>query len=124
MKYNITKHCSQRYVERVLGGIKTSDNLYVSILKDLSGGKNVTSKMSEDHPRYILYIKERYGIEKGCNFIKNDNTIFILKKRKNTDDLYDVLTCYIETPDTYTTFDNSVMSKHEIYYKLSKLKKK
>lgn len=123
MKYNITKHCSNRYVERVLGGINITNNLYTQILKDLSGGINVTSKISEKHPRYILYIKERYGSDKGYNFIKSGNIIFILTKRKNTNELYDVLTCYIETGVTYKVFDNTVLSKDEIYYKLSNIKK-
>lgn len=124
MKFNITKHCSQRYTQRVLGGSNITNNLYVQILKDLSSGTNITSKISEKHPMYLLYVKKRYGSDKGYTFIKKDNIIFILTKRKNTDNLYDVLTCYIETVDTYKRFDNSVLTNQEIYHKLSNLKNK
>jgi len=123
MKFNITKHCSDRYVQRVLAGSNVINNLYVQILKDLSSGTNITSKISEKHPRYLLYVKERYGSDKGYTFIKKGDLIFLLTKRKNTNDLYDVLTCYIETIDTYKRFDDSVLTKEEIYYKLSTLKK-
>ena len=40
MKFNITKHCKNRYIERVL-----------------NTGKNITSQLSEKLPRFILYIK-------------------------------------------------------------------
>lgn len=118
--YNITKHCLKRYIERVLGGLNNSPNIYLEILMMLKTGVNVTSKLSEKHTRFILYVKDRYG-KRGYNFIKKDHTLFILSKRKGTEKIYDVITCYTEDENTYKIFDNSALSKNEIYFKLSEL---
>ena len=120
MKFYITKHCKDRYRERVLGNTGSCDNLVLSILKDLNSGKNITSKLSTELPRFILYIKERYGSDKGYHIIQKDYTYFILTKRKNTENLYDVLTCYIEF-DTFRKFSNTCLSKQEINLKLAML---
>ena len=116
MKFFITQHCKERYLERVFGGLNTSNHLLKTILNDLYIGKNITSEISEKHIRFLLYVKEKYG-NKGYNFIKNNNTIFITTKRKGTIDLYDVLTCY-DMHNCFTQFDNSIMNKSEIYLKL------
>ena len=70
MKFNITTHCKNRYIERVLNNSGKCDNLYKQILSDLNTGKNISSQLSEKLPRFILYIKERYGSDKGYNIIK------------------------------------------------------
>lgn len=121
MNYNITKHCANRYTERVLGNLNNSKNLYTEILRCLSSGQNITSKLSETTPRFILYVKQRYGSDKGYNFIKKDKIIFVLTKRKGTEKLYDVITCYIENRHL-EKFQNTALSKEEIYTKLSNLK--
>jgi hypothetical protein len=55
---------------------------------------------------------------------KSGNIIFIVKKRKNTDDLYDVLTCYIYDKENYEKYKNTVLPRSEIYEKISFLKKR
>ena len=120
MKFYITKHCKERYRERILGNTGVVDNLTITILKDLNSGKNITSKLSTELPRFILYIKQQYGSDKGYNIIQKDHTFFILTKRKGTENLYDVLTCYIEF-DTYKKFNNTVLTKQEVNLKLAML---
>lgn len=119
MKFFITKHCKERYIERVLGGLNSSPNILFTIFSDLNSGKNITSELSEKLPRFILYLKERYGKDKGYNIIKNNNTLFIAIKRKGTDNLYDVVTCYIDI-DIYSKFSTCLTNK-EIYLRLSTL---
>ena len=121
MTYNITNHCKDRYVERVLGNSNSSKNIFVEMIKDLSTAKNITSTLSEKYPRFILYVKERYGKDIGFNFLQKDKTIFVLTKRKGTVKLYDVLTCYIES-GTIAKFANTKLTHEQIYTKLSLLK--
>jgi len=120
MKFYITKHCKERYRERILANSGIADNLLFSILNDLKSGKNITSKLSTELPRFILYIKEQYGSDKGYHIIKKDYSFFILTKRKGTEDLYDVLTCYIEY-DIFKKFSNTVLTNSEIHLKLKML---
>lgn len=122
MKFNITEHCAKRYKERILGNCNTSINLFKTILNDLNTGKNISSRLSEILPRFILYLKERYGSDKGYNIIQKGHTFFILSKRKNTADLYDVVTCYVEF-DTFRKFSNTALTNDEIYLKLRLLHK-
>ena len=70
MKFYITKHCKERYRERILGNTGIVDNLIIAILKDLKSGKNISSKLSTELPRFILYLKQRYGSDKGYNIIQ------------------------------------------------------
>lgn len=119
MKFFITKHCKERYIERVLGGLNSSSNILLTILRDLDKGKNITSELSTKLPRFILYLKERYGKDKGYNIIENNNTLFILIKRKGTNDLYDVITCYVDI-DIYSKFSTCLTNK-EIYLRLATL---
>lgn len=121
MNFYITNHCKDRYRERVLGGYNTT-NVLLSILDELKSGVNITSKISENYPRLILYLKERYE-GRGYNFIKNGHTIYVTTKRKGTENLYDVITCYIEGPQL-EMFKNTVLSKEEIHLKLKLLKTK
>lgn len=121
MKFNITSHCKDRYIERVLNYSGKYDNLFRAILSDLKTGINITSQLSSDVPRFILYVKERYGSDKGYNFIKKDYVTFILTKRKGTENLYDVLTCYFDL--NLNMFKNTALSNQEIYLRLSNLKR-
>ena len=120
MKFYITKHCKERYRERILGNTGIVNNLVIAILKDLNSGKNITSKLSTELPRFILYLKQQYGSDKGYNIIQKDHTFFILTKRKGTEDLYDVLTCYVEF-ETFKKFKHTVLTNEEIHFKLSTL---
>ena len=120
MKFNITRHCRDRYIERVLANSGKCDNLFITMLSDLKTGENITSKISENLPRFVLYLKERYGKDKGYTIIKKDYTFFILTKRKGTEDLYDVITCYIEY-DTFRRFSKTILSKDQIHLKLALL---
>lgn len=120
MKFYITKHCKERYRERILGNTGIVNNLVIAILKDLNSGKNITSKLSTELPRFILYIKQQYGSDKGYNIIQKDHTFFILTKRKGTESLYDVLTCYVEF-ETYKKFKHTVLTNEEIHLKLAML---
>ena len=121
MKYFITTHAKNRYVERILTDSKL--NHYSEILKELSQSKNITSQLANDNPRFILYVKERYGCDKGYHFLKNNDNMFILTKRKNTNDLYDVLTCYKDEGKT-DGFMNTKLNKEQIHLKLAILKSK
>lgn len=122
MKFYITSHCKNRYRERVLGNTNIVDNILLKILEELRIGTNVTSKMSENYPRLILYLKETYE-NKGFNFIKFEHTIFVAIKRKGTEDLYDVVTCYLEGPQL-DMFKNTALTNEEIHLKLKLLKYK
>lgn len=118
MKFYITSHCRNRYRERVLGNSNNQNDLLKVILKDLFSAKNITSKISTEVPRFTLFIKEKHG---NCNVLENNKTIFICKKRKETFDLYDVVTCYINK-DNFKMFKGSVLSNEEIHLKLKMLK--
>jgi hypothetical protein len=122
MKFNITRHCKNRYIERVLGGLNNSPNIFLEILNMLNSATNITSKLSEENPRFILYLKERYGIDKGYNFLKKDNVIFVLSKHKGTKNLYEVITCYIKHKHI-DKFKNTILSNDEIHLRLRQLKK-
>lgn len=121
MKFYITKHCKERYLERVCGGLSSSQNLLMTILNDINKGKNITSKLSTEVPRFFLYIKTKYGSDKGYNIIENGNIWFITTKRKGTNNLYDVLTCYIQNHDIKRKF-STVLTNKEVNLKLSMLK--
>ena len=120
-KFYVTKHCKERYKERVLGGINIIDDILMSILKNINSGTEVTSKYSEQIPRFILYIKERYGSDKGYTLIRNGYILYIATKRKGTENLYDALTCYIDN-DIIKKFQNTCLSKEDIHLKLKMLK--
>lgn len=118
MKFYITKHCKQRYIERVLGNLNSKEDVLKSIFKDLNNSKNITSKLSTEVPRFILFLKDKYG---SCNIMKHDHILFICKKRKGAESLYDVVTCYIDKDDL-SMFRNSVLTNEEIHLKLKLLK--
>lgn len=120
MRFNITNHCKNRYIERVLNFAK-SENLYKQMLDDLKTSKNITGEISNSVPRFILYIKERY--KQNINILEKGDTIFILTKIKDTQDTYSVVTCYNKT-NFLSQFKTAHMTNEEVYHKLKLLKKK
>lgn len=121
MKYNITNHCKERYIERILNHAK-SENLFKVMLEELRWSKNITGEIANKVPRFILYVKERY--DNNINILEyNNQTIFILTKVKDTQDTYAVLTCF-NKHNYLDMFKNSHMSNEEIYHKLKLLKSK
>ncbi len=123
MKFWLTQHAKERYKERVLNGVNSVDNLNVHILKIISAGVNITNKIYDDCPRYILFLYEKYK-ELGISIIKSDNILFIVKKRKGTYDLYDVITCYHNTENHLKQFKNTALSREDIFFKISEIKRK
>ena len=124
MKFWLTQHSKERYVERILNGLNTSNNLNITILKEISAGVDITNKVYDDCPRYILYLYEEYK-ELGIRIIKKDNVLFIAKKRKGTYDLYDVITCYNYDEGRYLRqFKNTTLSRETIFLKIKMIKSK
>jgi len=123
MKFWLTQHSKERYVERILNGLNNIDNLNVTILKQMSAGVDITNKVYDDCPRYILFLYEKYK-QLGLTIIKSDNVLFICKKRKGTYDLYDVLTCYFDDGKFLRQFKNTALSREEIFLKIKMIKSK
>lgn len=123
MRFWLTHHCKIRYVERVLNGNNNMENLNVTILKDISAGTDITSKVYDETPRYILYLYEKYK-ELGITIIRNKNILFIARKRKGTYNLYDVLTCYVDDGNYLRQFKNTALSREEIFLKIKLTKTK
>jgi len=124
MKFWLTQHCRERYVERILNGLNSVDNLNITIIKQMITGADITNKVYDDCPRYILYLYEKYG-QLGLTIIKAENVIFIAKKRKGTYNLYDVLTCYPYQDGKYLSqFKNTALSRDMIFLKIKQIKSK
>lgn len=123
MKYWITQHCKERYLQRVNNGLAVSnDNITIEILKTIGSGKDITDSIYDKVPRYILFLHERYK-ECGQRVIKSGNIIFITKKREGTFNLSDVFTCFIDN-DFLEKYRNSALSREEIFMKIKAIKKK
>lgn len=118
MTYTITQHCRERYIERILNFAKC-ENLLRQMLEELRNSKNITGDIANKVPRFILYVKERYG--RNINILENGETIYILTKVKDTANIYAVLTCYNKR-NYLNMFENSQMTKEEIYHRLKLLK--
>lgn len=123
MKFWLTQHAKERYVERILNGLNNHENLNITILKQLSSGKDITNKIYDECPRYILFLYEKYK-ELGLTIIQNDNILFITKKRKGTHNLYDVLTCYFDNGSHLKQFKNTALTREEIFLKIKEIKRK
>jgi hypothetical protein len=121
MKFWLTQHSKERYVQRILNGLNTTENLNVMILKQISSGADITNKIYDECPRYILFLYEKYK-ELGITIIKKDNVLFICRKRKGTYNLYDVLTCYLEDGNYLKQFKNSALSREQIFLKIKMIK--
>lgn len=122
MKFWLTNHVKKRYIERVLNGLNNFENLNITILKHVSSGKDITNKVYDDCPRYILYLYEKYK-QLGITIMLAGDVLYITKKRKGTYDLYDVLTCYPYTGDYLRTFKSTVLSRDMIFMKIKEIKK-
>lgn len=122
-KFFITKHAQERYLERIRMSISVTDvNLLTEMLNCLKSGTDITNKVYDTAPRYILYLYEKYK-ELGLIIIENKNTIFICRKRKGTINLCDVVTCY----NSYKHLDqfiNTTMKREDIFIKIKEIKKK
>lgn len=123
MKFWLTDHVKKRYIERVVNGVNNFENLNVSILKHISTGKDITNKVYDECPRYILFLYEKYK-QLGITIMLANDVLFITKKRKGTYDLYDVLTCYPYTGDYLRTFKTSVLPREIIFMKIKEIKRK
>jgi len=114
MSFYLSKHVKERYVERVLGGLKPTDNLNILILEKLSKSKDITNKVYDEIPRYILFLYEKYK-QLGITILRYENIIFITKKREGTYGLYDILTCYLEDTNYLKQFKNTALSRMDIF---------
>lgn len=123
MKFWITQHCKVRYKERILNGMNTSDNLNITILKQIGAGKNITNKIYDECPRYILFLYEKYK-ELGLTIMLSNHVLFLAKKRRGTNDLYDVITCYHYSPEYLRQFKNTVLSREEVFFRIKEIKRK
>jgi hypothetical protein len=123
MKFWLTQHSKERYKERILNGLNPFENLNVTILKQISAGADITNKIYDDCPRYVLFLYEKYK-ELGIKIVRFENILFITKKRKGTDNLFDVLTCYLEDGNYLKQFKNTTLSRQDIYLKIKILKGK
>jgi hypothetical protein len=123
MKFWLTQHSKERYVERILNGLNNHENLNVMILNHVSAGTDITNKVYDECPRYILYLYEKYK-ELGLTIVKSGNVLFITKKRKGTNNLYDVLTCYFDDGKYLRQFKNTALSREDIFLKIKMIKSK
>lgn len=123
MKFWLTQHSKERYVERILNGLNNVNNINITILREMGAGVDITNKIYDDCPRYILFLYEKYK-ELGLTIIKSNNVLFICRKRKGTYDLYDVLTCYFDDGKFLRQFKNTALSREEIFLKIKVIKSK
>lgn len=122
MKFFITHHAGERYIERIRGGINpTTTNLFTDMLKELSTGKDITNKIYDEVPRYILYLYEKYK-QLGLTIIHSNQTLYICRKRPGTQNLFDVITCYNDHRHL-EQFKNTAMSREEVFLKIKMIKK-
>lgn len=119
----ITEHCKKRYIERVNNGLNIDSNTLITILKKISAGIDITDKIFNDVPRYILYLYEKYQTANIRIIKTTDDVVFILNKRQGTDNLYNVLTCYRGTTNL-EQYKTSVLSRQDIFIKINLMKKK
>ncbi len=119
-KYHISQHCRERYTERINGGVNIDSNILLTVLNKLLEGKDITNKVFDEAPRYILFLYEKYSDCK-LTIIQSGEVIFICKKRPGTTNLYDVLTCY-NSYKHLDQFKNTAMSRENIYIKIKQLK--
>jgi hypothetical protein len=122
MKFYISQHCQDRWIERVNGGLNKDSHTLMTIVKTINTSKDITSKIFDDVPRYILYLYEKYK-SCGITIMSKDNIIFIAKKRKGTEKLYDVLTCYMDN-NHLDQFKNTSLKRSEIFIRITEVKKK
>lgn len=121
-RYYIGKHCIERYIERVRMGINTADKSVIGeMLETLVAGKDITQKIYDEVPRYILFLYEKYK-ELGLTIIESKDIIFISRKRPGTLNMYDVVTCY-SAHRHLEQFKNTEMKREDIFIKIKQIKK-
>lgn len=123
MRWDISKHARDRYLERVPVSMHTNQNTNISILESLRSSKDVTNKIFNEVPRYILYLYERYN-ELGLLIMRSsDGIIYLCRKKEGTFNTMSIVTCFME--DRYLdNFRNSAMSRQDVFFKISCIKKK
>ena len=123
MKFYITKHAKDRYKERIHNNLNVSENLMKEIFNVLKNYKDITNKVYDECPRYILYLYEKYGTA-NYKIISANNIIFLCQKREGTLNLYDIITCYHENSSYISQFKTTVLTRDEIYFKIKMFKSK
>ena len=123
MKFWITSHAISRYIERINNGLNIDNNVLLSMLKDVSSGKDITDKIYNEVPRYILYLHEKYKTC-GQRIIKSGENLFIVIKREGTQNLYEVLTCFKNSDNFLEQFKTSKLTREDIFLKIKEIKKK
>lgn len=121
MNIFITTHAKQRYRERFLDN-SHNVNILPIMLKDIHSGKDITQKIYNDVPRFILYLYEKYE-ELGITIIQSDDKIFLLKKKDKTIDCLYVITC-IKSENYLNQFKNTSLSREDIFLKIKNIKSK
>jgi len=122
-KYYISRHCQERYMERIRMGSNTSETSPLTeMINSLKAGKDITQNVYDDVPRYILFLYEKYK-QLGITIIESNNTIFIARKRTGTLNLYDVVTCY-SAHRHLEQFKNTDMKRQDIFIKIKQIKTK
>lgn len=123
MKFNITKHAKDRYLERIHINSWENQNIFLLMLSSLNGGKVITSQIYDKYPRYIVHLYETHKTA-AITFIEDkDKNIFVCKRRPGTDSYFDVVTCYKDT-GYFDKFLNTALSREDIFLKIKELKKK
>lgn len=124
MKLYVTEHARQRYVERVCNGLNTSNNLLKLMMNNIYAAKEVSSQISNDNPRFILHIHEKF-LRKGVKVFLHDNVYYIgLPGEGRSLGKTVIVTCYHEGGDRMRMFKESSMSRTEIFIRLKMVKKK
>lgn len=115
MRIWVSTHCRDRYYERV-SNIPPDGGFTMKIINNITNGKDITEKIFDEAPRYILYLHEKYG-EVGQRIIEHDQVIYLLKRQKETKDTFTAITCF-KNEDFLSQFKNTSMSRSEIYIKI------
>jgi hypothetical protein len=115
MSYFITKHCKERFLER----IDTFKDVK-EVLNIIYSGKDVTNTIFDKYPRYILYLYERYQ-SCGIKIVQSEHRTFVCKKHPGTQDKWDVVTCYKD--GDFSKFGNTQLSREEIFIRIKMIKR-
>jgi hypothetical protein len=116
MSYFITKHCKDRFLERIAPFSDVRE-----ILKIVYSGSDLTNTIFDKYPRYILYLYERYS-ECSIKIVQNGDVTFICKRRPDTQSTFDVMTCY--RADSFDKFGKTALPRQEIYLRIKIIKSK
>lgn len=122
-KFWVTQHARERYIERILNGMMPFDgDLNVIMITKANQGQDITSKLYDECPRYILFLYEKYN-ELGLSIIKSGEVIFIVKKRKGAYFLHDIVTCYLDNGKLFKQFKETVLTREQIFLKIKEAKR-